>query len=317
MARRRRRTRRRNPVANPPRRRRYYGRRARRTARRAGRRLLGGLSFRTALKNTLLLNVGMFSAKAATRMLGGAASETDPTSWTWSSYIRSGLGGAGAAMLVNAVRPGQGQKVLEGALAFTLYKIIQNELVAGNETASKWFGADDDLEAGPLEGYYGYGAEELLDLDGDDDEVVMLDGFGRPMPINDKYRMRLGPGRRPPFRPGMRPPMRRRPPSPYGMRRFGPRPSPYGRRPPIRGRRPGYGPRPPFGPPPMGRRRFYGDEEEEMGSVLLPVGPMGEEEYDLADAMAPPGPLGFGAEPDEERNDRDGMLAAYQAAWQK
>ncbi len=177
---RRRYTKRRNPAVNATPRRRTY----RRRARRAASRIVSGLAFKAALKNAITLNIGMFAAKAAARRFGLDSSETNPESWTWRSYIQAGLGGAGAALLFNAVKPGKGQKVLEGALAFTLFKMLQNELVVKNETATKWFGADDEEQDPNLLN---------LDLEGigadDDEELVYVDDNGQEIPMSDEYRM--------------------------------------------------------------------------------------------------------------------------------
>jgi hypothetical protein len=179
---RRRYTKRRNPAVNATPRRRTY----RRRARRAASRIVSGLAFKAALKNAITLNIGMFAAKAAARRFGLDSSETNPESWTWRSYIQAGLGGAGAALLFNAVKPGKGQKVLEGALAFTLFKMLQNELVVKNETATKWFGADEEEQDPNLLN---------LDLEGigadDDEELVYVDDNGQEIPMSDEYRMQV------------------------------------------------------------------------------------------------------------------------------
>jgi hypothetical protein len=145
--------------------------------------MIAGLSMRSAIKNALMLNVGMFAAKAAAKRFGLESSETSPESWTWRSYIQAAGGGFGAAFLMNSVKPGSGQKVLEGAIAFTLYKLIQNELIAKNTTAQAWLGADDeDPNLLPL------------DLDGAEDEleeqlVYVDDQTGEQIPMSDEYRM--------------------------------------------------------------------------------------------------------------------------------
>jgi hypothetical protein len=178
----RRKTRKSNP-SPAPRRRRYY-RAAKRTAKRAGGRMIAGLNIRSAIKNALCLNVGMFAAKAAAKRFGLESSETSPESWTWRSYIQAAGGGFGAAFLMNAVKPGTGQRVLEGAIAFTLYKLIQNELVVKNPTAQSWFGADDEADPNLLP----------LDLEGVDDDVeeqlvYVDDQTGEEIPMSDEYRM--------------------------------------------------------------------------------------------------------------------------------
>jgi hypothetical protein len=129
MARRKRKAvKRRAPRRNPSRARRA----TRAVSRRAGG-ALAGLNFKTALKNIPVATIGMFAAKWAAKRFGQAASETDPGSWNYASYLKGAGGAAVAGFLANMVKPGMGQKVLEGGMSLMLYKLVQNELIAGNE----------------------------------------------------------------------------------------------------------------------------------------------------------------------------------------
>lgn len=142
-----RRRRRRTTTAAPaPRRRRYRRNPSPRRRRNpsSGGKLLGGLNIRSALKGVAALNVGMFAAKFAAKRFGDPATETDPSTWNYTSYLKAAGGGIAAGMLVNMLKPGMGQKVLEGALAFTIFKAVQNELIVKSEGATKWFGGADD-----------------------------------------------------------------------------------------------------------------------------------------------------------------------------
>ena len=102
-----------------------------------------GLDYRAALKNIPLNVVGMFAAKWLAKRGEPAAAEFDPESWSGMSYLKGAVGASAAAFAANAVKPGSGQRVLEGGLALMLYKIIQIELIPKSETASNWFGQDE------------------------------------------------------------------------------------------------------------------------------------------------------------------------------
>jgi hypothetical protein len=151
MAKRRRRrttttTTRRAPRRNPSR-----ARRARRAvARRAGG-ALGGLNFKQALKSVPLNTLGMLAAKWAAKRFGEAASETDPATWNYASYLKGAAGAAAAGFLANMIKRGTGQRVLEGGMALMLYKLFQNEVVPGREWLTNQFGADTGREPGVIE----------------------------------------------------------------------------------------------------------------------------------------------------------------------
>jgi len=146
---------------------------ARRTTR-IVRRGLTGLNFKSAFKNVLMLDVGMFAAKFAAKRFGGGASELDPNSWGWRAYLQASAGAAVAGMVMNMVKPGTGQKVLEGGLAYVAFKAIQNELISGNATAESWLGASEMPED-----------ELLLDLDG----TPYMNYDGVEYPLDESHRM--------------------------------------------------------------------------------------------------------------------------------
>jgi hypothetical protein len=101
---------------------------------------LAGLNFKKVFYDMGYFQAGMFSAKWAAKRFGGGASETDNASWTWRSYIQGGLGATVAAFLMQAIKKGGGQKVLEGGLNLMLYEMIQRELIPGSEWATGQFG---------------------------------------------------------------------------------------------------------------------------------------------------------------------------------
>lgn len=163
-AKRRRTTRRRRaPRRNPSRRRSN----PRRITRRAGA-AIAGLNIRTALGNVPIHVAGMMAAKWAAKRFGGA-SETDPASWTWASYLKGSLGAAAGGILANQFRRGWGQKVLEGGLSLMVYKALQNELIVESPWATSQFGYD------------GYGAERTPGTIEENDE-------GEPFILGDDYQ---------------------------------------------------------------------------------------------------------------------------------
>lgn len=185
--RRRRRSYRRNPEVlelNP---RRRGGGRVRRYARRAGGRLFAGLNWKSAVHDGIPALLGMFAAKFAARKFGGGT-ETDPTTWTWGTYAKAAAGAFGGAFIANMIRPGYGQKVLNGGLAFVLFKIVENELVTKSTKAQEWFGADESWG----QSWDGYGAEDpnVLQLDGDGTPWMMSDD-GTMLPLDERHRMQL------------------------------------------------------------------------------------------------------------------------------
>lgn len=121
---------------NPSRRRRY----ARAVASRS-RGAIGGLHFKAALKNIPLNTMGMFAAKWAAKRWGEAATETDPNTWNYASYLKGALGAGVAGFLSNMLKAGTGQRVLEGGMSLMLYKLVQNELIPNSTWATNQFGA--------------------------------------------------------------------------------------------------------------------------------------------------------------------------------
>jgi hypothetical protein len=119
----------------------------RRTYRRAvsrARSTFAGLNIKSALKDVPLTQVGMFATKWLAKRFGPDATETDPDSWNWSSYLKGGLGAVIAGFLAQTIKPGAGQKVLAGGLNLVVYKLIQNELIADNDWAEEQFGAGQE-----------------------------------------------------------------------------------------------------------------------------------------------------------------------------
>jgi hypothetical protein len=141
--------------------------------RRAATRLFGGLNFRAAIGSMPATQLGMFAAKWAAKRFGDEASETDPGSWNWASYIKGALGSVGAALLIKQLKPGMAQKALEGGLNLMMYKALQNELIANFDWASAQFGQD-------------YSPEEYL-LTGDENWFLGQDG--NYYPAQEQYRL--------------------------------------------------------------------------------------------------------------------------------
>lgn len=127
---------------------------ARKYARRAAssaRSTFAGLNFKTALKNAPYYLIGMFGSKWMAKRFGGGASETDPESWNYRSYLQGGLGAVATAFTMQMVKPGSGQKVLEGGLNLMLYEMVQNELISPNAWAQGQFGDYGELGDGGYE----------------------------------------------------------------------------------------------------------------------------------------------------------------------
>jgi hypothetical protein len=167
-------TKRRAPRRNPSRRRRR--RNPKRIVRRASS-AVKGLNFKTALKNVPVHTLGMMAAKWAAKKFGTAASETDPGSWNYASYLKGSAGAALAAFIANVVKPGTGQRVLEGGLSLMLYKLAQNELIAGNAFWSGQLGEADyqyDRVPGAIEENEA-GESYIL---GEDYQWYPLEGYG-------------------------------------------------------------------------------------------------------------------------------------------
>ncbi|MCK4785550.1 MAG: hypothetical protein KAV87_17485 [Desulfobacteraceae bacterium] len=146
MAKRRATRKRRAPRKNPSR-----ARRAGRSIRRRASSSLAGLNFKSALKNVPMTTLGMFAAKWAAKRFGEAATETDPNSWNYASYLKGAAGAAAAGFIANMLKRGTGQRVLEGGLSLMAYKLVQNELIPQSSWATGQFGASDDRYPGVIE----------------------------------------------------------------------------------------------------------------------------------------------------------------------
>jgi hypothetical protein len=155
-------------------------RRARRAGTRA-RNAFGGLNFKSALKNIPLNTLGMFAAKWAAKRFGEAATETDPASWNYASYLKGAAGAAGAGVIMNMIKPGTGQRILEGGMSLMLYKLVQNELIAGSTFWSGQLGADEGYQPGDVE----------TDSAGEP-YILGYDNNWYPMDGADDYRMDEG-----------------------------------------------------------------------------------------------------------------------------
>ena len=138
----------------------------RRTARRAISRVkssFAGLNIKQALKNQIAIQLGMFGSKFFAKLFGPEATEEDPSTWDWTSFAKMGAGAVATAFVAQTIKPGMGQKVLEGGFSAVIYKLIQNKLINGSEFGEKHFGieqSDDDPyipdEYADLNGYGGY-----------------------------------------------------------------------------------------------------------------------------------------------------------------
>lgn len=166
--------------------------RKRRTVRRAGQALARGfmgLDIKGVLQKTPWALAGMMAAKWAAKRFDPDATETDPTTWNWSSYVKGALGAVGAAVLCNSVKRGKGKTVLEGGIYLMAYKAMQNELIPASPWAVEQFGAEDwtDLD-GLGAGDESYVPTEYL-LTGDDDDPYGYDDMGEMFPVDDRHRL--------------------------------------------------------------------------------------------------------------------------------
>jgi hypothetical protein len=172
--------------------------RRRKIARRASG-AFGGLNLRSALKNIPLNTLGMFAAKWAAKRFGEAATETDPSTWNYASYLKGALGAASAGFIMNMIKRGTGQRILEGGMSLMLYKLVQNELIAGTSFWAGQLGEGEsnyspgDMETDSAGNAYILGQDyEWQPLDGVDDyrmEPGMYGGYGgqlvTPGPLGD------------------------------------------------------------------------------------------------------------------------------------
>ena len=159
----------------------------RRTVRRAvsrARSTFAGLNIKSALKDQIPIQLGMFGTKFFAKLFGPDATEIDPSSWDWSSYAKGAAGAVAAGFVAQTIKPGMGQKVLQGGLSLIVYKMIQNKLVAGNEFGEKYFGVvqeEDDI----------YIPDEYADMSGSDNYLpgdVEDDSAGNTYMLGEDYQ---------------------------------------------------------------------------------------------------------------------------------
>jgi hypothetical protein len=146
---------------------------------------MGGLNFKQALKTVPLNTLGMLAAKWAAKRFGEAASETDPATWNYMSYLKGAAGAAAAGFLANMLKRGTGQRVLEGGMALMLFKLFENEVVPGHEFLTNQFGAESERVPGVIEAN---SAGEPFIL-GEDNQWYPLEGADddRMIPGYDSY----------------------------------------------------------------------------------------------------------------------------------
>ena len=157
--------------------------RVRSIARRAGTRarsLLGGLDIRSALREVPMEMLGMFAAKWAAKRFGQAASETDPSTWNYASYIKGSVGAVVAGMLANMLKPGSGKYVMRGGLSLMGYKLLENEVFVNSPFWTAQFGE------GEGEGGYAPGDVETNSVG--EPYILGDDGQWYPLQGADDYR---------------------------------------------------------------------------------------------------------------------------------
>lgn len=134
--------------------------------------MMSGISCKIALKEQVPIQIGMLAAQWAAKRFGPDASELDPTTWSWASYAKGGIGALGAAMIANAIKPGLGQKVFTGGLAHVVHRILRNELIEKSTWAVQQFGAGEE------EGIYV-----------DEDGTPYAASGGEYLPLDEQHRM--------------------------------------------------------------------------------------------------------------------------------
>jgi len=158
-----------------------------------GRSAIGGINIGGAARSALPMIVGALLTKFAAKKWGGDPSATEGENWTWKHYIVGLLGGFAGAFATSAIFKGRreiAQKVFEGSMLLTLYKILINEVAAKNESLTTWFGQDDESLPELPANYKGlrgdgYAPGQVYEAD----EAVYVkgnDGFWRP--VNDAGR---------------------------------------------------------------------------------------------------------------------------------
>lgn len=151
---------------------------------------IAGMNIRSALRNIPPTMIGMFAAKFAAKKFGEVASETDPESWNWASYLKGAAGAFIGGFLIQNIKPGWGQKVLEGGISLMAYKVIENELIPRSEWAVNQFGQNDT----------NYFPSEYVQTDAQG-TPYLLGQNGQWYPVDERHRL-LGDQLEPPGRLG-------------------------------------------------------------------------------------------------------------------
>jgi hypothetical protein len=171
MPRKRRSTRRRRVRRNPTSTRRRIVSRARAS--------FSGVNYRTALKTVPINVIGMFIAKWGAKRGTPAALEDDRSTWNGMTYLKGALAGAAGGYLANMIRPGTGQKVVEGAFSLLLYKAAENHLMPKSSWAMNQFGAATGGGYAPGDVETNSAGEPFI-LGADGQWVPMDEGGGAP-----------------------------------------------------------------------------------------------------------------------------------------
>jgi hypothetical protein len=163
------------PRRNVVRRSARVGKVVRRTVHRA-KGAFSGLNFRSGIKDSAILALGMFLTQFGCKRFSSEfeANLGDPQSWSAMSYVKGGIAGTVAAIAGNMLRPGIGQKLLEGSFAHLLFQLAQNYGIQPNDTMKSWFGQD------PMNL-----PEVQFDAQGN---PLMMGAWGQ-VPITEDYRM--------------------------------------------------------------------------------------------------------------------------------
>jgi len=138
-----------------------------------------GLNFRKVLKEVPYTQLGMFSTKWAAKRFGPDASETDPNSWDYLSYIKGAAGGVVMAMLLNSFRNSAAAHcALSGSVNYLVFKMIQNEFIQNSDQpwVVKQFGADE------------YVPDEYM-VQGTNEDPYMYGQDGNIYPADDRHRL--------------------------------------------------------------------------------------------------------------------------------
>lgn len=141
------------------------------------------MNYKTALKNVPINVVGMFIAKWFAKRGSPSALEADPSTWNGMTYLKGAGGTALGAYVVNMIRPGWGQKILEGGLGLLMYKAVQNHLIPKSSMAMGQLGAyqPGDVEVNEAGEPFILGADgqSWIPMNEGDAGVPELAGFGQ------------------------------------------------------------------------------------------------------------------------------------------